>query len=126
MADGNHMALGIPVTAAEENLDTIGLLTEALSAESYKKLVPAYYDTALKVKSARDERSVAMLDRILENRVFDFGFVYGGFDSCAFDIMYLLLDRDTNFESHWAAEGNAITAYYDEVMEALRNGTAIE
>ncbi len=126
MADGNHMALGIPISAAEENIDTIGLLTEALSAESYKKLVPAYYDTALKVKAARDPRSIAMLDRILENRVFDFGFVYGGFDSCAFDLMYLLLDNDTNFESHWASEGSAIVSYYDDVFEALRTGTSIE
>ena len=65
----NYSVLGIPVTAPDANMS--GIITEALNAESYKLLYPVYYDIALKVKYARDEDSVAMLDIIMGNRNFD-------------------------------------------------------
>ena len=67
----------------------VGVIAEALNAESWKRVVPAYYDISLKYKGARDEQSVAMLDLIVEGRIFDFGYVYGG-TSPAFWIQNLL------------------------------------
>ena len=53
-----------------------GKIVEALSAESHKKLVPAYYEVSLKTKYSRDEESVRMLDLIFEGVVYDFGLLY--------------------------------------------------
>ena len=51
-------------------------ILEAINAESYKSVVPAYYETALKEKYTRDEGETAeMLDFITERVYFDFGMV---------------------------------------------------
>ena len=66
MVDGSHDILAVPITAT--NLERTGIITEALSAESYKRVIPAYYETALKTKYARDDESVQMLDMIANSR----------------------------------------------------------
>lgn len=66
--------LAIPVY--NKNPEMAGTLIEALSAESYKTVVPAYYETALKVKYSQDEETVRILDLILEGRVYDFALLY--------------------------------------------------
>jgi len=88
-----------------------------LCAESYKILVPAYYDVALKVKSTRDEQSIAMLDRIVDSRVFDFGFVYHANKGAAFLIQDLVNTNNSNFESTYAKKEKAITKHYNNVIE---------
>ncbi len=64
----------IPVTA--QNVDTIGLLLEAMSAEGYRTIYPAYYEIALKGKYAQDNESVRILDIINESRMMSFSYVY--------------------------------------------------
>ena len=61
--------IGVPVT--NQNLDRTGTILEALSAESRKLVIPAYYDVALGLKYLRDEGSLRMLDVILENKIYD-------------------------------------------------------
>ena len=63
----------IPITS--ERLDFVGAITETMAAESYRHLTPAYYETALKVKYARDEVTAQMLDIIRNGIYFDFGYV---------------------------------------------------
>ena len=76
IVDGYHAALAIPKTISDPEF--VGIITEALNAESNKIVFPAYYEVALKVKYAHDDESVQMLDKIVNSRVFDFGYVYGG------------------------------------------------
>ena len=52
---------------AEENFQIL----EALSAESRRLVIPAYYEISLQTKYLRDEGSVIMLDIILANQVND-------------------------------------------------------
>lgn len=66
-------SITIPVTADAERS---GAIIEALSAESYYTLTPAYYDIVLKTKRARDEASSEMLDIIFDNRIFDIAYMY--------------------------------------------------
>ena len=66
--------MAIPVY--NNNLEMTGKIIEGLAAESYKQLVPAYYEVALKTKYSRDEESVRMLDLIYEGVVYDFGLLY--------------------------------------------------
>ena len=52
-----------------------GLITEALSAESYRRVIPQYYDVVLKVKNSRDEESAEMIDLIRDTLSFDLGYL---------------------------------------------------
>ena len=61
-----------------------GLILEALVYESRYTLLPAYYDINLKSKMARDEESSAMIDIILDSRLYDLGELYGWGDMAVF------------------------------------------
>ena len=69
----------VPATA--QNLERTGIIIEAMSAEGYKQVLPAYYEIALKVKYTYDDESVRVLDIITQSGVLDFWYVYGGYDS---------------------------------------------
>ena len=118
MADGSHSALCAPVTVVDT--ERLGVLTEALNAESYKQVVPAFYDVALKVKGARDETSVQIIDMITSGCVFDMGYVYDGWKGASFIIQKMVRAGDTNFESYWAANQSAIHARYDTVINYFK------
>ena len=98
--DGGHE--GLAVVRSITDPEFVGTILEVLCAESWKKTVPAYYDTALKYKGARDYESIAMIDMIMESRIFDFGYVYGGWGP-VFWIQYLL-----------EASSKDITSYYEK------------
>jgi hypothetical protein len=63
----------IPVT--NSRLDATAATMEALCAESYRKVTPAYYEIALKKKYARDDESSQMIDIIRDGLRFNFGFL---------------------------------------------------
>ena len=63
--------MSVPNTASD--LERTGTILEALAAESYYTLTPAYYEVALKSKASRDDESAEMLDFIFSNRVYDLG-----------------------------------------------------
>ena len=67
-------AIIIPKSASD--LERTGAIIEALSAEGYYTLKPAYYETVLKGKSVRDDESSEMLDIIFANRVYDLEYMY--------------------------------------------------
>jgi len=64
----------IPNTAA--NVERTGVIIEALSAEGYKRVLPAYYEIALKNKYLQDEESIRVLDIIDESKMLDFAWCY--------------------------------------------------
>lgn len=64
----------VPVNS--QDLEFIGLMLEAMSAEGYKKVIPAYYEVALKQKFTYDDESVQILELINKVRILDFAFVY--------------------------------------------------
>ncbi|MCL2815845.1 MAG: hypothetical protein FWD23_14715, partial [Oscillospiraceae bacterium] len=66
-------SVSIPVTSDPERT---GIILEALTAESYYTLRPAYYDVSLKTKLMRDDESGEMLDLIFGSRCYDLGHVY--------------------------------------------------
>lgn len=116
MVDGGHAALGIPKSVTD--LEFVGIITEALNAESHKIVFPAYYEIALKVKYAHDDESVKMLDMIVENRIFDFGYVYDNWRGVSFLFQDMLGTKKTSdFASNYASKGRAAELYYDSLFE---------
>lgn len=116
MVDGYHAALAVPKTISDPEF--VGIITEALNAESNKIVFPAYYEVALKVKYAHDDESVQMLDKIVNSRVFDFGYVYGGWSGVAFMFQGIIGDNQSkDFASYYASKGPAAEKYYQDVID---------
>ena len=67
---------GVPLTVTGEDLEMMGALMEALASESYKTVMPAYYEVALKTKYVSDDESAKMLDKVIDNLYLDAGFFY--------------------------------------------------
>ncbi len=63
--------MSIPITKDGADLEELGMILEALAAESHYTLIPEYIETSLKTKNSRDAESADMLDIIINNRVFD-------------------------------------------------------
>ncbi|MDD4772862.1 MAG: hypothetical protein PHZ09_04575 [Eubacteriales bacterium] len=109
---------GIPITCADKNRSA--LIMEALNAESYKTVIPAYYETAVKVKYTYDEDSAEMLDMIFNNVVYDpsyifcHGATYSIADHCLgkteFSSWYASKEKGFNKEIETAAASFAVVA----------------
>lgn len=71
-------SFGIPSALArdEERVQMIGAVLEALALESYKSVIPTYYEVALKGRYLEDSESWRMLDMIYENVKVDAGVLY--------------------------------------------------
>ena len=74
-SQNGHTIFCIPTTC--KITDAVGAVMEALCAESYRKLTPAYFEVVLKEKYSRDSESSQMLDIIRAGIKFDFGYSNG-------------------------------------------------
>ena len=72
-----HSVFGTPVTLPESRYEFLGIMMEALNAESWKTVFPAFYDTALKNKYSEDATTAQMIDLIMGGRVYEFSFQFG-------------------------------------------------
>lgn len=102
--DGTFSAQMILVSQPESEFERTGTITEALNAYSRQIVVPAIYDTALKVKVARDEGSTRMIDLALEGRKFSFD----SFDESTFKLSPVNVLR-----SNIQGKKDSITSYYE-------------
>ncbi len=117
MSDGAHDLMAVPQTVRDT--DYVSIIIEALNAESYKKVIPAYYEVALKVKYSRDEESVGVLDMVLDGRTFDFGYIYDGFKGYAFLLQDLISTKSTNFASTVKSRKKSAENRYAKVIDSL-------
>jgi hypothetical protein len=106
-----------PVTCTRREL--VGATAEAMAAESYRKLTPTYFETALKVKYTRDEESSKMLDIILEGATFNLGVVYSeSLDNVGYIMRDLLLfgDKNKSFAAYWERRGDKFQNSLDKFI----------
>lgn len=122
MLDGHGPMMGVPVTVSDTERN--GIIIEAMSAEGYKLVTPAYYEVALKIKYTRDSESAQMVDIVMAGRTFDFGYMYDGWNGMAFCLQTMMLDKSTDFASFYAKNEAKVTAYYDKVIQAYNNYSA--
>ncbi len=108
----------IPTTTTK--FDMVGATLEVLARESAKSVMPAYYETALKVKYARDEESTQVLDLIRYNIGCVFPIAFG--DYCkdvplgkAFNAP--LQGKKTDFVSNYVKYEEKAQAKLDELWE---------
>ncbi len=115
MVDGGHEAMAIGKQMAD--LDFIGTIVEVLCAESYKQVLPAYYDVCLKQRYASSPEDAEMIDLCVASRVFDFGYVYDNWQGVSFIFQdQLCSGQHKDITSVYKAKEKAVTKHYDEVL----------
>ena len=88
----------IPVTNVAR-LEMTGVILEAMASDSAQNLVPAFYETLLKTKYARDNDSEAMLEIVFGNRVFDWGDTVWCPEIRDGEFMYMMMNNDRDIAS---------------------------
>lgn len=67
-------SFSMPITCSDP--DMAGAVMEALSCDKYNRVLPEYFEIALKTKYIRDSESAKMYDLIRSTMVLDFGYTY--------------------------------------------------
>ena len=119
MIDGCSPLIAVPKTAV--NTEMIGAVLEAMGEYSYKYVVPAYYDVALKVKGTRDENSIEMLDITFDGRIVDFAFVYDNWKGYAFALQNVLKKGNIqDYTSYYKKTEKSAIKHFEDVYEQFR------
>ena len=110
---------GVPVDARDPDMSSAVL--ECLASESYRTVVPALFETGLKVKYAQDDEAAQMFDLIRASAVFDFGRV---FNESMNGMTYALFrsavsEGKENWMSIYASNENALNTALEKVVAAL-------
>lgn len=112
--DAGSDVMAVPITATQNEL--IGYMVEALSCESWKSVLPVYYDVVLNVKSIRDEDSVEMLNILLDNREVDFASLYNAWNGWVFELP-AFLSSNKGFASTYKSKEKAKIKQYEKMLK---------
>ena len=117
-ARNTHNAFSMPVTSS--HADVAGAVLEALSSSNHKNVLPAYFETALKKKYARDDDSSRMYDIIRDTMTLDFGYIYSnaiGYPESVFNKSY---QNENSFASNLASQKDSLVTKLADYMTNLR------
>lgn len=115
MTYGGHTVLAVPKTCPDTEF--VGVAVEALSAETYKTVVPTFYEIALKTRYLRDNESKEVLDLIIDSRIFDFGYIYDGWQGFGWTLHDLFFNESDNFESYYSKKYSSARIHYKKVVK---------
>jgi len=120
-AYGSTVQDGATVFLVPQTIDDpefVGIITEAMAAESYKTVVPAYYDVVLKTKSSRDEESARMIDLIRDTVKIDFGYIHStALNGAGHLFVNQVREGTSNIASAFKSIEKAAQKKLDEIVE---------
>ncbi len=114
VAGGSISSAAVPLTVTRDEL--VGTMFAALSAETWKTVIPQYYDVVLKYKGARDEASIAMIDTILNGRCLGFDFIYDAFSGFVYKTAGIL-KGNVALPTVVAQQEQAVMKHYEAVRD---------
>lgn len=114
VAGGSVSSSAIPLTATRD--EVISVMFTALSAETWKSVLPQYYDVVLKYKGARDEASIAMIDTILDGRSLGFEFIYDAFSGFVYKTA-TILSGNVTLPTYVAQQKKPVMKHYESVRD---------
>ena len=119
-ADDKFTVFGLPMPSYN-NLEFVSVIFEALCAESYKTVYPAYYDTALKGKYSTDQKTAEIVDLTMAGRKFDFAFQFGTtiFQNIPYMLRDHLQDNNPNLASSYKKIQKALNKNLDKKFYEL-------
>ncbi len=114
---GEHTILAVPKTV--QDTEFVGTIIEALSAESYKQVIPTFYEIALKTRYLRDSESKEVLDYIVNGIVLDFDKVYLSGEGFCYTIDELIRNKSSNFESYYTKKYKKANSMLKKVVKSF-------
>ena len=107
------------ILVTSDKLEMTSAVVEALCAESYRRLMPAYYETALKVKYARDDISSQMIDLIHDSLTTEFIYAYYySLNYLGSIFRTLVSSKSNNFASEYAKLEKGALAGLEKIKAA--------
>ncbi len=102
-----------------EDPDRSGILLEALNAESYKLLRPAYFEIVLYNKCLRDEQSAEILTMLHNSKKCDFAFNFAS--SGVGNILTALVEqkKSSDYASYYASVSEKLTSEFDNLIKGI-------
>jgi len=121
LSRSQHNAFVMPLTC--DVPDMAGAVMEAIASEKYRTVMPAYFETAMKVKYSHDEDSSRMLDLIRESMTCQFEYIFSqSIGDPVLKIFRSCYSTENAFASTLAANKTMletkIVTYVDAVTEA--------
>lgn len=111
----------MPVTMPVDRLSFASAVLEVLSRESGKTVVPAYYESSLKIKYTRDEKSAQMIDLIHDGISNSFALAWhtalGGFLS---SVIHSAAMNENTFASKYASAEAGLQSKLDDLIESYK------
>jgi len=99
-----------------------GAFLEAAASESYKNLTPTYFDTAMKIKFARDEASSQMLDIVRNGINMGFVDIYNeSIGNPTYVMRDLMSQKDNNFASWYEKNENKISLAIEKLIAKMQS-----
>ena len=112
-------ALFSTIPSTSRNLETQGVILEALASESRKSVIPIYYEVSLKGRNTRDEESQEMLDLIFSGRVYDLGDSFWCDDIRDNFIKKMFVKNDRNLSSNVASYKKSLSKKISRIIEQI-------
>ncbi len=116
MPDGDSV-IGVPISCGDTDLTSFVL--EAITAESYYTVYPAFYDVVLMGKFTRDAESQDMLKIIFDTRTYDIGSIYGFGGFYGQLITHAATRGDSNIASLYASNENTVNSSIDRLNDLI-------
>lgn len=121
--NGAASVVVVPKSLGDERLPFVGYMLEALSSSSYYMVTDTLYDKVAKSKNVRDPESAEMVDIIIRNRVFDFGYAHFYTKSYPCAILYMTC-LDANAQSITSAvqkvKDKTMTKEIDRILKVYQ------
>jgi len=112
---GMHMyCIPRDVNSIEED----SIILEALAAESYRSLMPAYFEVVLKSRYSKDAQTSQIMDLLYETVDFDFGFIYRSEIPYWSSISELISYKNANFSAAYKTVSNAAKTSLKTLLKA--------
>lgn len=111
---------GIPTSVQDPSM--VSAVMEALAAESYRHVTPAYYDLVLNGKYIRDKDTAEMLDIAMDGIKIDFGWIYTySLGSCSQALLRDILygTKSANFSSTFAKNQKVYNKSLDRLLQTI-------
>ena len=105
-----------------KDTDFVGFITEAMCAVSSTRIIPTYYDVALKDKYNRDSQSSEMLDIIRDSLIYDVGYLNSfALDTAGHLFVQLVREAKTDFASAYAKKEKSFESKLAKMLEAYQD-----
>ena len=102
-----------------KNIEQNAIITEALAAESYRSLLPSYFEIILKTRYAKDMETSQMIDIMYDTVAFDIAYIYRHNVSYVESISGIITSRNNTFSSTYKALKKSASLGFERLTSDL-------